>query len=152
MASERHQGEVQEREAFLSQYGQRGLVIRNLKGMELHRRELRRNEGAYFELAENKIIDAHVSEIAPGGHGGKHRHNNEAIIYILSGRGYSLIQREGEPEQRVEWQEGDLLSPPLFAWHQHFNADPQKPVRYLAITTVPLVRGLGLLRIEGAGG
>jgi gentisate 1,2-dioxygenase len=38
---------------------------------------------------------------------------------------------------RVEWQEGDMFSPPLCAWHQHWNADTERIARYLAVTNVP---------------
>lgn len=84
-----------------------------------------------------------VAEIPPGGHTGKHRHFNEALIYILRGRGHTVI--EGE---RYDWGESDVISVPLFSWHQHFNDDPEQFVRYLGITNVPLLRAMGLNRIE----
>lgn len=84
-----------------------------------------------------------VAEIPPGGHTGKHRHFNEALIYILHGRGHSVI--EG---QRYDWAESDVIAVPLFSWHQHFNGDPEESVRYLGITNIPLLRAMGLNRIE----
>jgi gentisate 1,2-dioxygenase len=48
----------------------------------------------------------------------------------------------------MEWKAGDLFFTPMFAWHQHVNADPARPVRYLEITTLPLMKALGAWRIE----
>ena len=142
--------EVQEREEFRRQHLNRGVSFKNLKAFPVHARKLRGTAGAHFDLSGNKTIDAHISEIPPGGHNNRHRHMNEAIIYIVSGRGYSILQREGEPPQRVEWEEGDMFSPPLFAWHQHFNLDPERSARYLAITNVPLMTALGAFKKEQA--
>ncbi len=78
-----------------------------------------------------------------------HRHVNEAIIYILSGHGYTLLQKdENTPPMRVDWEEGDVLSPPLNWWHQHFNLDANKPARYLAITNAPLMTEMGVFKKE----
>ncbi len=86
-----------------------------------------------------------VAEIRAGAKSGKHRHFNEALIYVISGRGHTLI--EGE---RYDWADGDVISVPLFSWHQHFNDDPERPVRYLGVTNIPLLRAMGLNRIEDA--
>ncbi len=40
---------------------------------------------------------------------------------------------DGEELQRVDWEEGDLIGIPLWAWHQHFNDSDTEPARYLAI-------------------
>ncbi|MDE3073994.1 MAG: cupin domain-containing protein [Chloroflexota bacterium] len=90
-----------------------------------------------------QTMNTFLSEIPPGGFNGRHRHFNEALIYILQGRGYSIIDG-----QRYDWEQGDSISVPLYAWHQHFNADPDKPVLYLGCTNVPLLRKMGLNKIE----
>ena len=145
---QQHIDETTEREEFRKKHLYKGLHFKNLKQHPVHHRSMRGTAGAHFDLSGNQTIDAHISELAPGGHNKMHRHVNEAIIYILSGRGYSILQREGEPAMRVEWEEGDMFSPPLFAWHQHFNADPARPARYLAVTNVPLMLRLNLFRKE----
>ncbi len=88
-----------------------------------------------------------LSEIPPGGRSGKHRHFNEAMIYVLEGRGHTII--EG---QRFEWGEGDLVSVPINQWHQHFNDDPEKRALHLGITNLPLLRAMGLNSLEDAAG
>ncbi len=85
-------------------------------------------------------MEAHVSEIPPGQGKRAHRHVNEAIVAVISGRGYSEIwTHEGGKKHRYEWKEGSLLPIPLNAYHQHFNTDPERPARYLAITNVPFM-------------
>lgn len=141
--------EVQERAEFMKKQSHKGVqFIENAKTFPVVPRRIRGNAGAYFELGENKILDAHISEVRPGGHGKKHRHSNEAVVYILFGRGYSIIGKEGEEPERFDWQEGSLMNIPQMAWHQHFNSDENHPARYLAITCVPLLNHLGLQVIE----
>lgn len=143
-----HFDETLEREEFRDKHLNVGMHFKNLKTFPVHRRPTRGSSSAHFSLSDNKTIDAHVSELAPGGHNHMHRHRNEAIIYILSGRGYTLLQNGDEPTIRVDWEEGDILSPPLNWWHQHFNVDPERPARYLAITNVPMMTGLGVFTKE----
>ena len=144
MAAEQPKSEVEELESFRAKYSHVGLHFKNLKTFPVRYRKMRGTGGAWFDLAGNRTIEAHISEIPPGGHNKKHRHMNEAIIYIISGRGYSIIEEEGKEPIKIEWEEGDLFSPPVMAWHQHFNTDPERPARYLAITNVPLLTALGI--------
>jgi len=125
-----------------------GLVAHDLYNIPLIKRPWRNNKGLWFELADNRVLSTHLAELAPGGHSVRHRHTTEAVIYIVKGRGYSIINYEGEPEQRIDWQEGSLFSPPVWAWHQHFNADPHETARYLAIQDTGLVRHLRFHQIE----
>lgn len=84
---------------------------------------------------------AHIHELGPGEHTNPHRHMNEAIIYIVSGRGHSVIDGT-----KYEWEEGDLLCVPPMAEHAHYNADSGKPARYLAVTNNPLMESLRIER------
>jgi quercetin dioxygenase-like cupin family protein len=142
--------EAGELEQFRQNHPNAGLHFKDLKTFPVHYRKLRGTGGAWFDLAGNRTIEAHISEIPPGGHNKKHRHMNEAIIYIVCGRGYSTIQEEGKEEVVVEWEEGDMFSPPLNAWHQHFNSDPEKPARYLAVTNIGLMKSIGAFSKEQA--
>ena len=63
-------------------------------------------------------------------HGGMHRHQGGVVIFVLEGRGYSLV--EGE---RFDWEAGDLLLLPMKPGGvapQHFNLESDKPSRWLA--------------------
>jgi gentisate 1,2-dioxygenase len=126
-----------------------GLVVpEDLRKIELVKRPWRNNKGLWFDLADNKVIQAHLAEIPQGGKTTRHRHTTEAYIYIVKGAGYTTVNYEGHPEERVEWSEGTLLSVPVWSWHQHFNTDPGDVARYLAIQDTGLVRHMRLHRIE----
>src|SRR5439155_5602486 len=45
-----------------------------------------------------------------------HRHLIDAVIHILQGRGYSIIDGV-----RYDWEAGDYMCVPTFAWHRHVN-------------------------------
>jgi len=78
----------------------------------------------------------------------RHRHTTEAYLYVVKGRGFSIINYEGEAEEIVEWAEGTLFAPPRWAWHQHFNLDANDTSRYLAIQDTGLLRTMRLHNIE----
>jgi len=61
-------------------------------------------------------------QIPPGQAQARHRHPGEAILYVVQGRGYSIID-----DRRQDWESGDALLVNRYCWHQHFNADPERP-------------------------
>lgn len=74
------------------------------------------------------------------------RHTYEVILYILEGKGYTEI--EGE---EVEWQAGDALYIPNWAWHCHQNLDMNIPARFIACDNYPQLNHLGLALKEVEG-
>lgn len=76
--------------------------------------------------------NACVCEIPAGSRTKPQRHLFEELIFVLSGRGAMTVWQEGGNKQTFEWHEGSLFSPPLNAWHQHFNPGTE-PARYLAL-------------------
>ena len=66
-----------------------------------------------------QTIQLHTVELFPGGANEGHGHQNEALLYVLEGRGYEI--HDG---QRYEWRAGDLVIIHADSVHQHFNADP----------------------------
>jgi gentisate 1,2-dioxygenase len=103
-----------------------------------------------FVFDKLKALEAHISELPPGGATKIHRHMCEALFYVLKGRGHSIMQAEGQLEKQVEWHAGDLFFTPMFVWHRHVNVDLIEPVRYLEITTLPLMKAIGVWSIETA--
>jgi uncharacterized RmlC-like cupin family protein len=90
-------------------------------------------------------VDAYMQIIPAGSRSGKHRHLAEECVYVLEGRGYDLHQDcdveitdtyhwTPQPEvKRFEWEAGDVVYIPPNTIHQHFNADPDRPVRIISI-------------------
>jgi gentisate 1,2-dioxygenase len=131
-----------------SYLAQQGLLVKNIAEHPVHARADRGNAAAYFSFPDIKSLEAHVSEIPPASSTPTHRHSCEALFYVLSGSGYSVIRHEGQPEDRDTWEAGDLFCTPIHAWHQHVNLDSARPARYLEITTIPLMKSLGDWYIE----
>ncbi len=89
-------------------------------------------------------VDAYMQLIPPGSRSGKHRHLAEECVYVLEGRGYDLHQDcdveitdtyHWTPQaevKRYEWEAGDVIYIPPNTIHQHFNADPDRPVRLIS--------------------
>jgi quercetin dioxygenase-like cupin family protein len=126
-----------------------GLVVpQDLRKMELPERPWRNNRGHWFDLAGYEVLSAHIAELKPGSASARHRHTTEAYLYVVKGKGFSVINYEGEPEQVVQWSEGTLFAPPRWAWHQHFNLDDDDTSRYLAIQDTGLLRTMKLHQIE----
>jgi len=99
-------------------------------------------------------LDMYIQEIPPGGRSGKHRHMAEEVFFVLEGKGHDLHwdasftldekynwDWEKEPK-KYEWEEGDFVYIPPYTMHQHFNADPLKPTRFITATS-RLVKALG---------
>ena len=109
-------------------------------------------------------VDAYMQVIPPGSRSGKHRHLAEECLYVLEGRGYDLHQdcdveitdtyhwNAQDEIKRYEWEAGDLIYIPPNTIHQHFNADPERPVRLIsAINRIYRLSGLNdLEQIEDA--
>ena len=92
-------------------------------------------------------------EIPPGSRSGRLKFQGNQVMLILEGRGYTTIDGVKHP-----WKEGDVVSLPLRMDGiivQHFNADPDKPAKFIATeanwyecTTVD--RGCGFEQLEDA--
>ncbi|WP_212524356.1 cupin domain-containing protein [Actibacterium sp. MT2.3-13A] len=91
-----------------------------------------------------ETVDAYMQIIPPGSRSGKHRHLAEECIYVLEGRGYDLHQdcdveitdgyhwKPQDEIQRFDYEAGDIIYVPPNTIHQHFNADPDRPLRLIS--------------------
>jgi len=91
-----------------------------------------------------ETVDAYMQIIPPGSRSGRHRHLAEECLYVVEGQGYDLHQDcdveitdtyHWKPQaevKRYEWEAGDVIYIPPNTIHQHFNADPAKPVRLIS--------------------
>lgn len=105
-------------------------------------------------FAREFALEMYMQIIPPAKCSGKHRHMAEEVFYVLEGRGYDLHwdveadinvryeYRWAKGPRRFDWEEGDFVYIPPFTIHQHFNADPSKPARFITAGN-RLVRYLG---------
>lgn len=104
-------------------------------------------------------LDIYQQYLEPRGSSGKHRHIAEEVFFVLEGKGYDLHwdvkfdcadkfiwDWQTEPK-RFDWEEGDFVYVPPYTMHQHFNADPSKPARFISATN-RIVKALGFDWIE----
>jgi gentisate 1,2-dioxygenase len=74
-------------------------------------------------------------------HSGMHRHQGGLAIFVLDGDGYTIVDGA-----RCDWTAGDLLLLPIKpdgVIHQHFNRDPRRPARWLALIPMAFQEYLG---------
>lgn len=79
-------------------------------------------------------------------HSGKHRHQGGLGIFVLEGRGYTVVDGV-----RYDWQKDDLIVLPIVPGgceHQHFNAEPGMPAEWLAFIYMPFFDALGNERVQ----
>ena len=100
------------------------------------------NEGMNTRM---ETVDAYMLIIAPGSRSGKHRQLAEECLYVLEGRGYDLHQdcdveitdtyhwKAQDELKRYDWEAGDVIYIPPNTIQQHFNADPERPVRLISV-------------------
>jgi hypothetical protein len=70
-------------------------------------------------------------EIPPGGRSGRLKFQGGQVILILEGKGYTLLDGV-----KHHWEAGDVVNLPLRSKGiivQHFNSDPQDPVKFVAV-------------------
>jgi gentisate 1,2-dioxygenase len=104
-------------------------------------------------------LDLYQQFIPPGSCSGTHRHIAEEVFFVLEGSGYDLHwdvkfelddrynwDWESEPK-RFEWEEGDFVYIPPYTTHKHFNADPNKPARFITATN-RMIKSLGMNWVE----
>jgi quercetin dioxygenase-like cupin family protein len=111
-----------------------------------------------------ETVDAYMQIIPPGSRSGKHRHLAEECLYVVEGRGYDLHQdcdveitdtyhwKPQDEVKRYEWEAGDVIYIPPNTASQHFNLDPERPVRLIsAVNRIYKASGLNdLEQLEDA--
>lgn len=80
-----------------------------------------------------RLVTMAIHQMPPASHTETHKHE-EAIVYIRTGHGYSIVDGE-----RYDWQAGDCMHIQPGSWHQHFNTDPERVSQHIAILPTVLL-------------
>ncbi len=81
---------------------------------------------------DNRVLAMYVHQMPAGAHTETHKHG-EAIVYVLNGTGYSIVNGK-----RYDWRTGDCIHVQPGEWHQHWNLDPDNESQHLAMYVAPL--------------
>ncbi len=99
--------------------------------------------GAYVHLAgRGELLSCYVAEISPGGQLEPERHLFDKVIHVLQGRGATVVELPGGNQHTFEWGPGSLFAIPLNASHRHYNLSGSEPVRFAAVTDLPIILNL----------
>jgi gentisate 1,2-dioxygenase len=92
-----------------------------------------------------RVLDAWVHELDPGGNQTVHRHSWDAMVFVVSGSGWTEIDGI-----RHEWRPWDALHLPAWSWHRS-GTDGDAPARLMTYSTEPLLSSLGMAIIDDRG-
>jgi gentisate 1,2-dioxygenase len=129
-----------------------------IKGRELPSENNRQGKMKWFlhPALDNTSIRSMIvfeQEIPPGGRSGAQKTPGGSVLYILEGKGFTLLDGV-----RHDWQAEDLVNIPIRAEGvvvQHVNTDPRRPVRFVSadlnlVDILGVDRGAELQQIEAA--
>ena len=76
-------------------------------------------------------LSIYRQEIPPGSRSGRVKFQGEQVIYVIEGRGHTLIDGVKHP-----WKAGDVINLPLRRDGivvQHFNLEKDKPAKFICV-------------------
>lgn len=84
-------------------------------------------------MLRNIFHSTHIGELSSGTYIRAHKHGGEVFIYILSGKGYILLGRDGgfRSREKIELEKDNLINLPPWQYHQVFSTS-DKPLRFMA--------------------
>lgn len=106
---------------------------------------LERQHYVYAVRLPSRALSMTIGGLQPGQSTRRHRHNYETLIYVVEGRGVSVIG-----EREVAWAAGDAFYVPVWAWHHHMNSSADEPALYVACENAPMLQNLGVAVREEA--
>jgi quercetin dioxygenase-like cupin family protein len=123
------------------------LIHRNVeKASEHSHYSAERKHPVFFVDLPTRVLSMTIGGLLPGQITNRHRHTYETVLYVVEGEGYTMIE-----DERVEWQAGDAVYIPVWAWHNHGNLSERKPAKYIACENAPMLQDLGVALREETG-
>ena len=89
-----------------------------------------------------KTMTCWIQMVRAGVHTKAHRHTASKVYQVFRGEGYSVIDGK-----RFDWEQGDFLVVPSWAWHEHVNESDQEVILF-SIQDTPIMKSMSLYREE----
>lgn len=96
-----------------------------------------RKHPVFFVDLPSKSVSMTIGGLLPGQKTHLHRHTYETVLYVLEGKGWTLVE-----DEKIEWEAGDAVYIPSWAWHQHQNLSDTEPAKYIACENAPQLQNL----------
>lgn len=123
------------------------VIHKNVENEGVHNRfSEERKHPVFFVDLPSKNMSMTIGGLLPAQKTNRHRHTYETILYVLEGKGWTLVE-----DEKVEWEAGDAVYIPSWAWHQHQNLSDTEPARYIACENAPQLQNLGVALREEEG-
>lgn len=123
------------------------VIHKNVENEGIHNQfSEERKHPVFFVDLPSKNVSMTIGGLLPAQKTNRHRHTYETILYVLEGKGWTLVE-----DEKVEWEAGDALYIPSWAWHQHQNLSDTEPARYIACENAPQLQNLGVALREEEG-
>ena len=123
------------------------IIHRNVEDTGVHNQfsEERKHPVHFIDLP-SKNVSMTIGGLLPDQITSRHRHTYETLLYVIKGTGWTEIE-----DKRVEWEAGDAVYIPSWAWHRHGNLSSDKSAKYLACENAPQLQNLGVALREEEG-
>ncbi|MGO4292419.1 cupin domain-containing protein [Chitinophaga sp. RAB17] len=126
---------------------QEKLIHKNVEQAGAHTQfSTERKHPVFFVDLPTKNVSMTIGGLLPGQLTNRHRHTYETVLFVLEGKGYTEVE-----DEKVEWQAGDAVYIPSWAWHRHQNLSDNEPARYIACENAPQLQNLGVALREEEG-
>jgi hypothetical protein len=97
-------------------------------------------DGALIHLdARGDYLNSYLLDVPPGGATSPVRHMYEAVVYVVDGRGSTVLTLTDGSTREFEWGKGSLFSLPLNTMYRHFNASGKNRARLYSVSTLPIM-------------
>ena len=100
-------------------------------------------DGAFVHTeGRGDFVSIFVIDVPPGGKTEPQQHLFEEVIYVLDGRGSTVVETADGRRHTFEWGPKSLFALPLNSRYQHFNGSGTDRARLSATTNAPVVMNL----------
>jgi oxalate decarboxylase/phosphoglucose isomerase-like protein (cupin superfamily) len=116
--------------------------VQDLARVELAHWDWMGVDACFMNLEDPFLITSIIVELKPGQSTKPLKHMFETWVFVINGKGETLIQQEGTKDTVIPWQPRSLFGPPLNCTYRHRNTDSTETARILMVTNAPLTLNL----------